>query len=323
MQNKFHITILLILLHSSLFANSFLTDYRINGIKNIEKKMDKKLAQTEYWNRYLKNLDTQFGYIKSFETILTCNKKTSTLNVYFKKEDNAFKLKKEYSAYTGKNKGDKFIEGDLKTPVGLYNLTKKISNVDPFYGPLALVTSYPNTYDKYKGKNGHGIWIHGLPTDQKRDTFTKGCIALQNPSMECLNKNIDITKTLLIISEKRVKKNVSKKVLSTILAQLFEWRYSWIYNNVENYLNFYSNKFIRYDGLTHDGFVTYKRRIFKKQEAKTIIFTKLNVIPYPDSSDLYKISFNEFYQSKSFTFTGSKILIVKLQNNKIKILTEK
>ncbi|CAI6147276.1 MAG: hypothetical protein SPLUMA1_SPLUMAMAG1_01934 [uncultured Sulfurimonas sp.] len=58
---------------------------------------------------------------------------------------------------------DKIREGDLRTPIGVYKLVKKLSKVDSFYGPLAFATSYPNSYDKYLGKNGSGIWIHGLP----------------------------------------------------------------------------------------------------------------------------------------------------------------
>ena len=35
-------------------------------------------------------------------------------------------------------------------------------------GQLAFVLSYPNTYDKVQGKNGHGIWIHGSPLDGRQ-----------------------------------------------------------------------------------------------------------------------------------------------------------
>jgi murein L,D-transpeptidase YafK len=323
MQNKLYILILLLVVNTFVNASDILTDYRVNGINNIEQQMDSELAQTKYWNDYLKGINTTFGYIESYSNILTCNKDKSTLCVYVKDSNNSYKLKKEYSAYTGKNRGNKLKEGDLRTPIGIYALTKKISKVDPFYGPLAFVTSYPNIYDKYLGRNGHGIWIHGLPLNQKRDSFTKGCIAIQNKSIECLNKNLDITKTLLIINPAKVKKNISKEKLATLLSQLYRWRYTWLYNDVDGYLDFYSQDFVRFDGVNYRAFVNYKKRIFKKQEKKKIIFTNLNVIPYPDTQNLYKISFKEFYKSNSFEFSGDKILMAKLINNKMKILTEK
>ena len=224
---------------------------------------------------------------------------------------------------TGKINGDKRREGDLKTPVGIYNLTKKISKLDSFYGPLAFVTSYPNTYDKYRGKNGHEIWIHGLPTEQERDDYTKGCIAIDNTSLECLDRNIDIEKTLLIINSQKSQNQISKETLSLILSELYNWRYSWIYNDIQAYLDYYSDKFVRYDGMSYKRFQKYKKRIFKKRETKEIIFNNVNVVPYPNSPNIYKVSFQEKYKSNSFEFTGTKVLIVKYDKNKIKIITEK
>lgn len=36
------------------------------------------------------------------------------------------------------HKGDKFTEGDKKTPNGVYELTQKKTDVDGFYGPFAF-----------------------------------------------------------------------------------------------------------------------------------------------------------------------------------------
>jgi len=325
MQNKktlLSISILFLLLSTSLMAN-ILTNYRINGIKNIEKQMDEELAQTKYWDNYLKKIDTTFGYVESYSNILVCDKAKSKLILYMQDSNNTYKLQKEYGAYTGEIKGDKVKEGDLRTPVGVYNLVKKIQKVDSFYGPMAFVTSYPNIYDKYKGKNGSGIWIHGLPTLQKRDTYTKGCIAINNKNIECLNRHIDIKKTLLIINENGIYEHFSKEQLSKVLSQLYAWRYSWIYNDIDSYLNFYDKNFIRFDGMNIKKFTKYKKRIFNKKEHKKIIFKNINVIPYPNTNDTYKVTFLEIYKSNSFSFTGNKVLIVKLVNDKIKIITEK
>ena len=308
----------------SLFATDILTLYRKNGISEIEKQMDIELMGTEYWSKYLSDKDTRFGFIEKYSNILTCDKEKSTLTLYRLANNKTYKLQKQYSAYTGKLKGDKVKEGDLKTPIGIYNLVKKLKNVDSFYGPMAFVTSYPNLYDKYRGKSGHGIWIHGLPTKQQRDEFTKGCIAINNPNIECLDRHIDIDKTILIINNKEVKKDISKDTLSLILAQLYEWRYAWKYNELDRYLSFYDKNFLRADGMNYNRFVRYKSRVFKKIEKRTIVFKDINLIPYPNTDDIYQITFREFYKSDTFEFTGEKILVVKLDNTqKIKILTEK
>ncbi len=289
--------------------------------------MDSELSQVSYWSEFLKDKDTTFGYLESYSNVLTCNKKNSTLNLYSTDQNKKFKFRKEYSAFTGKKKGDKIKEGDLKTPIGIYNIVKKLSKetkLNSFYGPLAFVTSYPNLYDSYRGKDGSGIWIHGLPTEQKRDEFTRGCIAINNPNIECLDKNIDITKTLLIINSDKVKRDISKKTLASILSQLYTWRYSWLYNDIDTYLGFYAYEFIRSDGINFGTFRNYKTRVFKKIEKKSITFKNIDIIPYPNSENIFQITFKEFYKSDTFEFTGNKILIVKIdENQKIKILTEK
>jgi len=324
MQNKLLISFSLLLFFiASINANDILTEYRLHGIKNIQQTMDKKLASKSYWKIYLKDKNTEFGYLETYKNVLICNKEKSTLALYSKTKEQHYKLQKEYSAYTGKIKGDKHKEGDLRTPIGIYNITKKISKVDSFYGPMAFVTSYPNIYDKYNKKDGSGIWIHGLPTKQERDEFTKGCIAINNKNIKCLDRHINIDETLLIINKNSIQKNISKEEIATILASLFQWRYTWIYNDIQNYLHFYTPEFIRFDGMDLQHFQAYKTRIFNKKEKKEIIFTDINIIPYPNHPSLYQITFQEYYHSKSFIFNGSKVLIVKLENETIKIITEK
>lgn len=316
--------IVLLLLSISIYANSILTNYRMNGIEDVEKQMDLELTYTSYWYQHIKNIDTSFGYLESYESVLTCDKEQSTLSLFKPNTKKEFTLVEKYNAFTGKAKGDKLREGDLKTPIGVYNLEKKISKLDSFYGPLAFVTTYPNTYDKFLGKNGSGIWIHGLPIEQERDDYTKGCIAINNNDIVCLDKELDIDSTILIINPKTHKNETSKKTFAKILADLFQWRYAWLYNDIETYISFYAKNFVRNDGRKYDAFVRYKTRIFKKNEKKKIIFNDINVVPYPNSKGVFQITFKEFYTSPSFKFEGNKVLIVKVdKNNNFKILTEK
>lgn len=310
-----------------LFANDILTNYRNNGITDIEKQMDLELSKEEYWNGILEQRDTKFGYIESYENILACDKSASKLEFYKLDEKNNFILKNTHSAYVGKANGDKLKAGDLKTPVGIYNLVQKLSKdtkLDPFYGPYAFVTSYPNLYDTYRGKNGSGIWIHGLPEQSSRDEFTKGCIAINNKNIECLNKNINLDKTILIIEDNKPSKNISKKTLTMLLSELYAWRYAWIYDDINGYLSRYDSEFVRDDGMNYEQFKSYKQRVFSKNERKSIVFTNINVFAYPGTENLYQITFKESYRSDSFKFAGDKILIVKSDDkNRFKIITEK
>lgn len=318
--------ILLLLGLSSISANNILDNYRLNGINALEKQLDYELTNPKYWEKELENRDTTFGYLESYSSILSCDKNTSILSLYKKDENSTYKLIKEYTAFTGEVDGDKEVEGDKKTPVGIYKIQERLSKetkLDPFYGPLAFVTSYPNLYDRVQGKNGSGIWVHGLPIKRERDDFTRGCIAINNENIECLDKNIDISNTLLIISPNE-HIETSKERLSFLLTHLYKWRYAWLYNDIDIYLSFYHNDFTRFDGMKIEQFSKYKTRVFKKNEKKTILFSKINILPYPGKQNIYQISFKEYYKSNTFEFNGDKILIIKLDEfNNFKIIVEK
>lgn len=320
--------LLLFLLGLSLNAseNEILTNYRLHGIGGVEKQLDLKLTNSSYWEKEVQKLDTTFGYLESYSSILSCDKNNSTLSFYKKDENATYKLKRKYNAFTGKVTGDKKTEGDLKTPIGIYEIKQRLNKdtkLDPFYGPLAFVTSYPNLYDKIRGKNGSGIWVHGLPMNRERDDFTRGCIAINNQSIECLDKNIDISNTLLIINPGKFIHSTKDK-LTSILSQLYKWRYSWIYNDIETYLSFYAEDFTRFDGMKIKEFSKYKTRIFKRPDAKTILFNEINILPYPNTDNIYQIKFKEYYKSKRFEFIGNKILMIRIDElNNIKIFIEK
>ena len=309
----------------SLLANDSLLDiYQKEGISAIENIFDTELASKTYWTKKLKDTDTRFGYFEAVNYILACNKGNASLKLYTKDNNNSFALNQNFSAFVGKQTGDKQKEGDLRTPIGVYRLIKKLDHVDSFYGPLAFVTSYPNTYDKIQGKNGSGIWVHGLPLNQARDDFTKGCIAINNSNLEQLEEQISLTEALVYIDD-HTYPEVQKDGLTTLLSQLYIWKKAWKENNITEYLSFYDQEFKRTDGLNIEKFKQYKERVFLKDETKQIIFSNINISPYPmaNKKNVYLISFNEKYRSSSYQFDGEKELYVQLQNDKFTILAEK
>ncbi len=310
---------------ASLAANDKLIDlYQKEGLSAIEKIFDTQLTSQEYWNNKLHSIDTRFGYLEGTNYLLACDKNQTSLKLYTKDRNNSFILESDFSAFVGKVDGDKQREGDLKTPIGVYKLIQKLNKVDPFYGPLAFVTSYPNSFDKVRGKNGSGIWVHGLPLNQERDDYTKGCIAINNANIKHIEDQIDVEKALVYIDKKPFI-NVKKETLSILLSQLYTWRKAWKESDIETYLSFYDQNFKRNDGLDKKSFSEYKKRVFAKQEYKNIHFSKINILPYPmeGNENLYLISFHEEYSSSSYSFSGEKELYIHLDTQNFTILAEK
>jgi len=84
--------------------------------------------------------------------------------------------------------GDKKVEGDGKTPEGLYTIDRRNPN-SRFH--LSLGIDYPNAADRAEARNmgqspGGDIFIHGRPQayqSGQRD-WTWGCIAVTDREME-------------------------------------------------------------------------------------------------------------------------------------------
>lgn len=83
--------------------------------------------------------------------------------------------------------GDKQIEGDGRTPEGVYFIDRRNPNSAFF---LSIGISYPNAQDiadaAAMGKSAGGdIFIHGRPTDWRKGNrdWTAGCIAVTNEEM--------------------------------------------------------------------------------------------------------------------------------------------
>ncbi|MGB6329055.1 MAG: L,D-transpeptidase family protein [Halarcobacter sp.] len=315
-------TVLFLTMISSLVFADLVDLYRVQGLDAVRIELEKQMTKQDYWEKYLSDKNVDYGYYESKKYVILAHKSAKEI-VLYQVDKNKHNLLLRDSVIVGEKDGDKQIEGDLKTPIGAYDLTNKLTKLDSFYGPLALVTSYPNTFDKTLNKKGHGIWIHGMPLDEQREEFTKGCIALDNPKLKELDESIDYNKSILLISDENIKK-ASKEDISIILSSIFKWKEAWRESDIDGYLKFYSKAFKRHDGMSIEEFEKYKKRIFSKNEEKKIKFSNINITPYPNSlnKQMYKIVMDEDYRTKYYKFNGKKELYIELKNNKIEILAE-
>lgn len=329
---KLLITILLVTASHALVINNpdremydIISKYRNEGLNNIKATLESYLIDKKYWDIVVESKDTKYGYYESIKYVFMASKEDNNL-LLFEIQNNKLSQIGNSNAIFGANKGDKLKEGDLATPIGVYDLTKKLQNLDQYYGPLAFVTSYPNLYDKLNKKTGYGIWIHGLPLNGDRsEQNTKGCIAIENNILLQYEKVIDYKDSVLITSNKPIKE-VSKDTFANILQSLFVWRDAWINNDLNLYLSFYDESFIRFDGMKINEFKAFKKRIFDKDEKKNITFTNINIIPYPnnDGKEIFRITFLEDYRADSgYTFRGIKELYITIKDKKISIIVEK
>lgn len=310
---------------SFIYARSLEQIYLEDGIDAVKKILDENIKKSDFWSNTIKNIDVKYGYYDNNTTIIIVDKIGKKMSMYTY-EDGKLSNLFHQDIITGKL-GDKFKEGDLKTPVGAYEVTRRFTPPTDYYGPISFSLSYPNLYDKTLGKTGGGIWIHGFPSDgiRKSELTTEGCIALKNDLLlefdDLMQKRN--SRAITLISESG-EPTASKEEISIIFRDLFFWKQAWIVNDTEKYFNYYNDNFVRYDGMKLEDFKSMKRRIFAKNEKKKIVFSNYEISPYPNMKNekLFRINFMEHYDAPSHKFDGPKTLYAIIKDGKMKIILE-
>ncbi|ECO3655715.1 murein L,D-transpeptidase [Campylobacter jejuni] len=316
------ITLSSLMLHASDLVKIYLNQ----GLDAVGVAIEKELTQKDFWLSEIGDKNISLGYYDDNVAIVLTNKTDKILRVYSYEDGKIRKDFEQKEIITGLM-DDKKIEGDLKTPVGFYELGRKFNPGDPYYGPFAFATTYPNLLDKVQGKTGGGIWIHGYPLDGSRlDEFkTRGCIALFNNNLEKFAQVVQ-DKKVFVMTEEKEKIRAKKDQIASLLADLFTWKLAWTNSDTNTYLSFYDEQeFKRFDKMKFEQFASMKKSIFSRKEDKKIKFSDINISPYPnlENETMYRISFYEDYYTKNYQFRGDKILYVKIDSKgKMKILAE-
>ncbi|MBZ8187084.1 murein L,D-transpeptidase family protein [Campylobacter jejuni] len=297
------ITLSSLMLHASDLVKIYLNQ----GLDAVGVAIEKELTQKDFWLSEIGDKNISLGYYDDNVAIVLTNKTDKILRVYSYEDGKIRKDFEQKEIITGLM-GDKKIEGDLKTPVGFYELGRKFNPGDPYYGPFAFATTYPNLLDKVQGKTGGGIWIHGYPLDGSRlDEFkTRGCIALFNNNLEKFAQVVQ-DKKVFVMTEEKEKIRAKKDQIASLLADLFTWKLAWTNSDTNTYLSFYDEQeFKRFDKMKFEQFASMKKSIFSRKEDKKIKFSDINISPYPnlENETMYRISFYEDYYTKNYQFRG-------------------
>ncbi len=300
---------------SALGASDLVKIYLNQGLDAVGVAIEKELTNKDFWLDEIGDRNISLGYYDDDVAIVLTNKTDKILRVY-SYSDGKIKQDFEQKAIITGLMGDKQVEGDLKTPVGFYELGRKFNPGDPYYGPFAFATTYPNLLDKVQGKTGGGIWIHGYPLDGTRlDEFkTRGCIALFNENLEEFAKVVQ-DKKVFAMTEEKEKVRAKKEDIAALLADLFAWKLAWTDSDINTYLNFYDEKqFKRFDKMKFEQFASMKKSIFSRKEDKKIKFSDINISPYPnvENETMYRISFYEVIILKTINLKGIKSYMLKL-----------
>jgi len=233
----------------------------------------------------------------------------------------------DYYITVGKAGAEKLREGDQKTPLGVYFVTANLAveKLSDFYGVGAFPLSYPNEWDKRQGKNGHGIWLHGVP----RDTYSRapkasnGCVVLANPDMAALGKTLQAGLTPVVISERVEWVSVEewRSQRERFKGEVDAWRRDWESLDNERYLKHYSPAFSA-NGQDFTTFSTQKRQVHAGKSALRVKLSDISIFQYPGKENLMVVTFTQDYHSNNLVNVMRKRQYWQMENGQWRIIYE-
>jgi murein L,D-transpeptidase YafK len=212
------------------------------------------------------------------------------------------RLAHDFYATIGKNGTGKFVQGDQKTPVGVYFVTGVIEpdKLPDFYGSGAFPIDYPNAWDQRHGRTGYGIWLHGTP----RDTFSRpprdsdGCVILSNSDLETLKQYITPGETPVILADgiEWVSMAAWRQRQERLAGIVDQWRRDWESRDTDRYLGHYSPAYSGL-GMDYQAWVAYKRRVNTGKQFIRVALSDQSMFLYPGEQSLLVVTFRQDYTS--------------------------
>jgi murein L,D-transpeptidase YafK len=212
----------------------------------------------------------------------------------------------DYYISHGKAGTDKLREGDKKTPIGVYHVTASLprQKLTDFYGSGAFPISYPNEWDKRQGRNGHGIWLHGTPSDtfSRPPKASDGCVVLANQDLDALAKNLQIGTTPVIISSSIEWLSLDdwQAERSALSRSIEEWRSDWESLDIEKYLRHYSKRF-QAGSQNLDQWSAQKRQVNAGKQWIKVGAANISMFRNPGKEEMVVVTFDQDYRSSNLS----------------------
>lgn len=230
---------------------------------------------------------------------------TSRSRLYLYRNDNGEpRYVTDYYITVGKNGAEKNREGDQRTPVGVYFVVNELpsAKLPDFYGAGAFPINYPNEWDKRLGKNGSGIWLHGVPSDtySRPPRASSGCVVLSNEDITDIRKYLNVGHTPVIISNDIawIDRKAWRSQRDALDRELERWRRDWESRDVNRYLSHYSPAFAN-GQQTYDTWAAQKRQVNSGKTVVRVGLSNISIFRYPGNEDLMVVTFDQDYRSNN------------------------
>jgi L,D-transpeptidase YnhG len=216
----------------------------------------------------------------------------------FENTPTGLQLKDDFYVTLGKAGINKKVEGDQRTPLGIYYVTSRLdpATLKDFYGSGALPINYPNVLDLKRGQTGSGIWLHGTPPNQfvRAPLASDGCVVLANPDFSTIARMVEPRTTPVIIATQlqwvasTELRNLGKPFENT----LFAWRNAKTSGNLAHVMSFYANDFA-HNGKDLNQWLPTLKTEMAKTRGRTIQLKDVTYLHWKDTQETMVVTFGE------------------------------
>lgn len=220
-------------------------------------------------------------------------------------------LVREHYAAMGRNGAGKHSKGDLRTPIGIYTVTgfTPDDQLPDLYGAGAFPLTYPNSWDRHNGRDGSGIWLHGIDRNlvSRSPRSSEGCVTMGNSDLVALKPFLVPGETPVILADsvQWLPPAQSNDLRDQLLAAIEDWRAKWSAIDTDGYLAYYADNFVS-EGMSKTAFSAYKQRVNAGKKKIDVQLRDLDVLRYPGERDLVMVQFTQEYKSDNYAAVSFK-----------------
>lgn len=278
-------------------------------VHEIKNRWQHKQLSTDYTRALL---PANLLEIAKYQIILLADMTLGRLYVY-ENSNGLPKLVTDFYLTIGEKGYGKQIEGDLKTPLGIYKIISSIADnkLPDLYGSGAFPVNYPNRIDKWRERTGYGIWLHGTPSETfaRAPWASEGCFVLSNEDFVRISDYVNVAdRTPVILAEKIewLTPEELQQRKQKLLSVVKQWRLDWQSKDIEKYAAHYNQQFFQFG---KDSFFDWKKNKVVALADKQFIDVKLEIeslFIYPGERDMFVVQFQQDYNSDNYQGKSNK-----------------
>lgn len=222
-------------------------------------------------------------------------------------------LIRDYYLTMGSQGFGKQVEGDNKTPIGIYRVNRHIEGkaLPDLYGKGAFPVDYPNKYDRFLGRTGYGIWLHGTPSDTyaRAPWSSEGCFVLSNDDLLDVASFIDVKKRTPVLLTDGINwvdaEGLSER-RNALLAAVAQWERDWESLDTDAFLAHYATENFNFGKQSFTQWAARKRQVNKAKSYINVTLRVTSLFEYPGENDMFVVTFQQDYDSSNFSNSSNK-----------------